>query len=52
MPAALRDVRYQEQSGKHLLTVNSSQFDPTRTLRADRFGSTTPSHNAFIFMLL
>jgi len=25
---------------------------PQRTLRADRFGSTTPSYNAFIFMLL
>src|SRR5450755_3143715 len=29
MPTALRDVRSQEQSGKHLLTVSSSQFDPT-----------------------
>jgi hypothetical protein len=31
MPTALRDVRSQEQSGKHLLTVSSSQFDPDRT---------------------
>jgi hypothetical protein len=31
MPTALRDVRSQEQSGKHLLTVSSSQFEPTRT---------------------
>src|SRR5216683_2007591 len=28
MPTALRDVRSQEQSGKHLLTASSSQFDP------------------------
>jgi hypothetical protein len=28
MPTAVRDVRYQEQSEKHLLTVSSSQFDP------------------------
>jgi hypothetical protein len=27
----LRDVRSQEQSGKHLLSVSSSQFDPKRT---------------------
>jgi hypothetical protein len=33
MPTALRDVRSQEQSGKHLLTVSSSQFDPTQTLQ-------------------
>jgi len=32
MPTALRDVRSQEQSGKHLLTVSSSQFDPQQTL--------------------
>ena len=31
MPTALRDVRSQEQSGKHLLTVSSSQFDPFRS---------------------
>jgi hypothetical protein len=34
MPTALRDVRSQEQSGKHLLTVSSSQFDPMRTSAA------------------
>ena len=33
MPTALRDVRSQEQSGKHLLTVSSSQFDPYRKSR-------------------
>jgi len=32
MLTALRDVRSQEQSGKHLLTVGSSQLDPRRTL--------------------
>jgi hypothetical protein len=30
MPTALRDVRSQGQSGKHLLTVSSSQFGPSR----------------------
>jgi hypothetical protein len=28
MPTALRDVRSQGQSGKHLLALSSSQFDP------------------------
>jgi hypothetical protein len=31
MPAALRDVRSQGQSGKHLLAVSISPFDPNRT---------------------
>ena len=31
MPTALRDVRSQEQSGKHVLPLSSSQFDPKRT---------------------
>jgi hypothetical protein len=31
MPTALRDVRSQEQSGKHLLAVSFSVFDPSRT---------------------
>jgi hypothetical protein len=32
MPAALRDVRSQGQSGKHMLASSFSGFDPTRTL--------------------
>jgi hypothetical protein len=27
----LPKVRFQEQSGRHLLTLSSSQFDPERT---------------------
>jgi hypothetical protein len=34
MPTALRDVRSQEQSGKHLLAVSFSVFDPERTCPA------------------
>jgi hypothetical protein len=30
MPTALRDVRSQGQSGKHLLTLSFSGFDPLR----------------------
>jgi len=29
----LRDIRYQGQSGKHLLALSFSVFDPTRTYR-------------------
>jgi hypothetical protein len=31
MPTALRDVRSQGQSGKHMLASSFSGFDPTRT---------------------
>jgi hypothetical protein len=31
MPTAVRDVRSQGQSGKHMLGLSSSQFDPFRT---------------------
>ena len=31
MPTAVRDVRSQGQSGKHMLGLSSSQFDPTET---------------------
>src|SRR6266436_2120295 len=31
MPAVLRDVRSQGQSGKHVLALSFSGFDPTRT---------------------
>jgi hypothetical protein len=31
MPTALRDVRSQGQSGKHILALSFSGFDPTRT---------------------
>src|SRR6267154_4040413 len=31
MPTAVRDVRSQGQSGKHMLGLSSSQFDPQRT---------------------
>jgi hypothetical protein len=34
MPTALRDVRSQGQSGKHLLALSFSGFDPTETLAA------------------
>ena len=32
MATALRDVRSQGQSGKHILAVSFSGFDPIRTL--------------------
>jgi hypothetical protein len=31
MPTALRNVRYQGQSGKHVLASSFSGFDPLRT---------------------
>src|SRR5712691_8601082 len=31
MPTALREVRSQGQSGKHMLGLSSSQFDPLQT---------------------
>jgi hypothetical protein len=31
MPTALRDVRSQGQSGKHMLALSFSGFDPERT---------------------
>jgi hypothetical protein len=31
MPTALRDVRSQGQSGKHMLALSFSGFDPKRT---------------------
>jgi hypothetical protein len=34
MPTALRNVRYQGQSGKHLLALSSSGFDPISDLRS------------------
>ena len=34
MPTALRNVRSQGQSGKHLLSLSFSGFDPQRTLAA------------------
>src|SRR5260370_7066683 len=37
MPTALRDVRSQGQSGKHLLALSFSGFDPTRTLGLPAF---------------
>jgi hypothetical protein len=33
MPTALRNVRSQGQSGKHLLALSFSAFDPERTCR-------------------
>jgi len=33
MPTALRDVRSQGQSGKHILALSFSGFDPEETLR-------------------
>jgi hypothetical protein len=33
MPATLRDVRFQGQSGKHVLVLSFSGFDPKRTCR-------------------
>jgi len=32
MPTVFRDVRFQEQSGKHLLALSFSGFDPNQTL--------------------
>ena len=34
MPTASSNVRVREQSGKHMLAMSSSQFDPTETLAA------------------
>jgi len=31
MPTTLRDVRFQGQSGKHVLALSFSGFDPERT---------------------
>ena len=31
MPTTLRDVRFRGQSGKHLLTLSFSGFDPQQT---------------------
>jgi hypothetical protein len=43
MPTALRDVRSQGQSGKHMLALSFSGFDPTLTLatlpRKQKLGS-------------
>jgi hypothetical protein len=33
MPTAVRDVRSRGQSGKHILAVSFSGFDPTQTLQ-------------------
>ncbi len=41
MPTTLRDVRFQGQSGKHMLASSFSGFDPIETLvphDGDRFG--------------
>jgi hypothetical protein len=57
MPTALRDVRSQGQSGKHLLAASISPFDPTRTLSAKEeamkgtcqvvaTGTSPPAHTA------
>jgi hypothetical protein len=35
MPTAMRDVRSRGQSGKHILAVSFSEFDPKETLRAN-----------------
>src|SRR3979411_2580982 len=40
MPTALRDVRFQGQSGKHMLTLSFSGFDPKAT-------SAAPSDNDY-----
>jgi hypothetical protein len=34
MPTAMRDVRSRGQSGKHILAVSLSGFDPLRTIQA------------------
>jgi hypothetical protein len=36
MPTAMRDVRSREQSGKHILAVSLSGFDPRRTSERPR----------------
>jgi hypothetical protein len=35
MPTALRDVRSQGQSGKHMLALSFSGFDPTADISSD-----------------
>jgi len=37
MTTALRNVRSRGQSGKHLLALSSSDFDPTRTFAIGRY---------------
>jgi len=37
MPTAMRDVRSRGQSGKHILAVSFSGFDPTETWTAEIF---------------
>ena len=43
MPTALRNVRSQGQSGKHVLVVSFSGFDPSGTLAAKKIESLTCS---------
>ena len=35
MPTALRNVRFQGQSGKHVLALSFSGFDPIASVRCD-----------------
>ena len=40
MPTALRNVRYQGQSGKHVLALSFSGFDPEQTIFAKPIDAT------------
>jgi hypothetical protein len=45
MPTTLRDVRFQGQSGKHMLLAGISPFDPKRTSRSERAAGNGGSGN-------
>src|SRR5216683_2748547 len=56
MPTASNNVRVRGQSGKHMLALSSSQFDPSQTLRLrctmPAFGSSGLSSREFTSELL
>jgi hypothetical protein len=50
MPTLLRDVRFQGQSGKHVLALSFSGFDPQETSRAQNLRHAfIPSNSPFEF---
>jgi hypothetical protein len=46
MPTALRDVRSQGQSGKHMLALSFSGFDPNRKFGTPQIERETPDFGA------
>jgi hypothetical protein len=52
MPTALRNVRSQGQSGKHMLAGSFSGFDPTQTLRRHSAGDTPVETSQLLIAVL